>query len=314
MPLDPSILQKALRANQESREVEFKSEFDPSQKRHWCEIIKDIMALANSGGGVIVFGVDNNGVPNGSNLTAILELDPAQITDKIHSYTSVDFNEFEIRSEKKGSSTVVCLIIEHVMIPIIPVRPGTYDKDGTKQDSAFSTGVFYFRHGAKSTPGTSHDLEKVINRNVREIRREWMSGIRKISMAPKGSLVSIHHKDVRISSNDDAQPIRITTDSQAPEFRLVDPDKTHPYRMIELLSILNRDLGFLPKKINAYDIKAIMEIYNLTDHVQFTYKPEFGSRKYSPEYAEWIKDNVMRDRYFLRIARTKLRRLNRSGV
>jgi hypothetical protein len=312
MALDPSLVEKALRATRESRQIEFKSEFDPSQKYHWCEIIKDIMAIANSGGGVILFGLDNNGRPCGSDISTLLQLDPAQITDKMHSYTNVDYNEFELRQETKDGEPVACLILEQSPVPILPVRPGTYEKEHGKPESAFAKGVFYYRHGAKSEPGTTYDLEKVINRNVREIRREWMGGVRKIVTAPKGSILTVHPKNVRVTAEANAQPIRITKDSGAPEFRLVDPDKTHPYRMIELISILRKDLGFLPKKFNSYDIKALMKVYNLSDHIQFTYKPQFGSRKYSPEFAAWIKDNVMRDRYFLRATRTKLRRMSRT--
>lgn len=272
------------------------------------------MAIANSGGGIVVFGMDNSGSPTGSDLSHLLKLDPAQIKDKIHSYTDVDYNEFELKEYTKENSPIACLILEPSLVPILPIRPGTYEREPGKQESAFSAGVLYYRHGAKSEPSTTHDLEKIINRNVREIRREWMTGVRKIVTAPKGSVLTIHPKDVRVTTHPDAQPIRITDDCQAPQFRLVDPDKTHPYRMVELLSVLNKEVGFLPKKINAYDIKAVIQVYKLLDHVQFTYKPRFGSRKYSPEFAAWIKDNVMRDRYFLRIARTKLRRMKRSSV
>lgn len=99
-----SIVERALRASRETREIEFKSEFDPSQRGHWCEIIKDIMAIANSGGGVIVFGLDSTGQPTGSDVMPLLKIDPAQITDKVHSYTGVDYDEFEIRKEIKDSN------------------------------------------------------------------------------------------------------------------------------------------------------------------------------------------------------------------
>ena len=314
MALDPSIVEKALRATRESREIEFKSEFDARQKRHWCELIRHVMAIANSGGGVVVFGLDSNGIPTGSDLSHLLRLDPAQITDKIHSYTDVDYDGFELREERKDAKPIACLILEPSLVPIIPVRPGTYEKEPGKQESAFATGVFYYRHGAKSEPGTTHDLEKVIGRNVREIRREWMSGVRKIATAPKGSVLMVRARDVRVTEEPDAQAIRITEKASAPEFRLVDPDKTHPYRMKELLSVMNKEIGFLSKKVNAYDIKALIEVYSLWNDVQYTYKPKFGSRMYSPGLVAWIKDNVMRDRYFLRRVRTKFRRMRESSL
>jgi hypothetical protein len=46
-------------ATGETRNVEFKETFDPGQPRSLRETLKDIFAIANSGGGVIVVGVDS---------------------------------------------------------------------------------------------------------------------------------------------------------------------------------------------------------------------------------------------------------------
>lgn len=55
------LLEKAITAKRESRLIEFKSAFNTASTEDWCEIIKDIAALANTAGGAIVFGVDNTG-------------------------------------------------------------------------------------------------------------------------------------------------------------------------------------------------------------------------------------------------------------
>lgn len=55
------LLERAENARRESKSLDFKREFDPMSTPEWCEIIKDIVAFANSGGGVIVFGVNNDG-------------------------------------------------------------------------------------------------------------------------------------------------------------------------------------------------------------------------------------------------------------
>jgi predicted HTH transcriptional regulator len=82
---------KALSARRESKAVEFRSEFDPASRGAWCEILKDILAMANSGGGVIVFGIEGAGRPSGADMRGILGLDPAELIDKIHAYTGVHF-------------------------------------------------------------------------------------------------------------------------------------------------------------------------------------------------------------------------------
>ena len=77
------IIQKAKSAKRESKYIEFKEKFDVQSSQHRCEIVKDIVAISNSGGGCILFGVNNDGSPSGYDISSFLELDPAIITDKI---------------------------------------------------------------------------------------------------------------------------------------------------------------------------------------------------------------------------------------
>src|SRR2546421_11648944 len=55
----PTPLERALVATRESRRVVFRAAFDRDVVR------KDVAALANSGGGAILFGVDKSGRPIG---------------------------------------------------------------------------------------------------------------------------------------------------------------------------------------------------------------------------------------------------------
>jgi hypothetical protein len=56
---------KALASQRESKHVEFKEKFDHTDAQDVCEVIKDIVAMANSGGGHILFGVRNDGAASG---------------------------------------------------------------------------------------------------------------------------------------------------------------------------------------------------------------------------------------------------------
>jgi hypothetical protein len=151
----------------------------------------------------------------------------------------------------------------------------------------------------------------VFERNLKETRKEWMSGIRKIAAAPRGATVRIQPKDVRITESADAQSIRITDEPDAPAFRLVDPNKTHPYRMKDLVKKVNSELSEFNSKINNYDIRAIMEIHGFWDNVRYTHQPTYGTRTYSPGFVSWIKKQVQSDKYFLRKTRSAQRRKRR---
>lgn len=154
---------KAKNAKRESKYVEFKEKFDITQLQDWCEIIKDIVAMANSGGGCILTGVKNDGTPSEWNPTPVLNLDPAQITDKIAKYTGEQFADFDIHEVEKNGHRLVALRVHGIPIPMVFIQPGTYDIGDGKQKTAFGKGTIYFRHGAKSEPGSSKDLKECID-------------------------------------------------------------------------------------------------------------------------------------------------------
>ena len=47
--------------------------FDPAATQDWCEVVKDIVAMANSGGGYVVFGVNDDGNFGPATETAVRE-------------------------------------------------------------------------------------------------------------------------------------------------------------------------------------------------------------------------------------------------
>jgi len=210
------LIQKALSAKRESKYVEFKQGFDPNSPEEWCGVIKDIVAIANSGGGIIVFGLDNLGTPTGSPLDGLARLDPADVANKIAKYTGpVDF-EFEIRELKKKGQALVAFVINAVSIPIVFQKPGTFDIGNGKQRTAFGVGTVYFRHGAKSEPGTSDDIRRVIERQLEFIRKSWIRNVRKVVQAPHGAQIVTVQPSVRMrASPTAATTVRAVKDPKA---------------------------------------------------------------------------------------------------
>lgn len=215
------LITKALTAKRETRSIEFKQGFDPQSPGEWCEVIKDLVAIANSGGGIIVFGLDSLGKPSGQPVDAIAGVDPSDMANRLSKYTGpVDF-DFEVRSLEKGGQKLVGFIIPGVGVPLIFQKPGTYDIGGGKQKTAFGVGTVYFRHGAKSEPGNSDDIRRIIERQLEQIRKSWVKGVRKVVTAPPGSqLVTMVSPSVQASTGSkvtivkDAKaiPVRLTRD------------------------------------------------------------------------------------------------------
>lgn len=220
------LIQKALIARRESKHVEFKQGFDVNAPGEWCELIKDIAAIANSGGGIIVFGLDSAGAPAGVSIDHLASIDPADIGNKLAKYTGPVDLEFEIRSLEKEGRALLAVLIQPVSIPLVFQKPGTYEIGGGKQRMAFGVGTIYFRHGAKSEPGTSEDIRRFIERQLEHIRRDWIKGVRRIVQAPPGSqIVTLQAPSrgrtgpllpprVRAVNDPNAIPVRLTRDAK----------------------------------------------------------------------------------------------------
>lgn len=296
------LIKKALNAKRESKSVEFKESLNVASTGEWVEIIKDMVAIANSGGGIILIGVDNHGKPNAFDIKPLLEFDSADITNKIHKYTGVQFAEFELLEEEKAGQKIAALAIQGVSIPIVFTKPGTYDIGGGKQKTVFGIGTIYFRHGAKSDPGNTEDIRKAIERQLESIRKDWIRGVRKVVTAPQGSQIVVASGEVKESSSPEATPIRLVDDPSAPAYRKIDFDVSHPNRLKELVRKLNEELKG-KGSVSTYDVLCLRRLYKLDENSKYCHKPIFGSMQYSETLIDWIIKQVNANPRFLEQSR-----------
>jgi len=295
-------------ANRESARVEFKEQLDPADGGEWCEVIKDIVAMANSGGGSIVLGVKNDGTLSGWNPFQLLSFDPAKIVDKIARYTGQQFSEFTIQESQRAGKRVAVIEVQAVAVPMVFVRPGTYDIGSGKQKTAFGAGALYFRHGSKSEPAAPEDLKACVQREVDRARRELLGNIRKLAYLPVGYQLRALPAKLANSSDPSAMGMGLVDDPTAPVVRGLDPNKTHPYRLKEALAKVNQKLKG-KKTINSYDIQCIRKVYRVDEkRPSFFYKPMFGAAQYSDKFVEWIVNEHQKDPRVFDRARGAIRR------
>lgn len=306
------LVSRGIKAKRESKYIDFKQVFDPRSGGEWCELIKDIVAMANTGGGVILVGLDNEGRPTGHDVQTVLALDQATVIDKIGKYTGDEIPEVELIEAQKGGTLIAIIEVSGADVPIVFQRPGTYTVASGKQKTAFAQGTVYFRHGAKSEPGTTVDLRRTIDRNLAATRKEWLAGVRKVVMAPKGSSISVLSGGVVESQYPSATPVRLVDDPTAPEYRLIDQDTTYPYRQKELIEVVNQGLpdGVL---VNSHDILSIRRSKGIDKDLRYCHQPKFGSPQYSDAFATWIVDQHKANGRFFEQCRQRFYEETHSG-
>lgn len=293
-----AFLEKALLAQRESKSVEFKDRLRPDQAQDWCEIVKDLVAIANSGGGCLLIGVNNNGTQSDHDITTLSSLDPATVTDKIARYTGEQYSEFEILEAQRNGFPVFAFVLSPVTIPMVFTQPGTYEIAPGKQKTAFAKGTVYFRHGAKSEPANSKDLREFVDGLLESTRKSWLGNIRKVVQAPTGYRVTVLPPDVVESKSSSATPIRIVEDPNAPAYRKIDPDMTHPHRLKDVVQIMNQRLKG-QRRVNSYDIQCVRRAHNIDKKPAFFYHSKFASPQYSDSFVDWLIEEVRKDKEFI---------------
>jgi hypothetical protein len=289
-----SAFDRVLSLNSETADVEFKSAFNPSDRGEFLEVIKDVLAMANSGGGMILFGVLNDGTPNGAEMRGIATLDPANVTNLIYKYTDFQFQGFELRRLHKNGCEIWAIVVNAASTPLVFSQAGNYADPSGRQKSAFAAGTMYFRHGAKSEPGNSEDLRLSIERRLETIRHEWLDGIAKIVEAPSGSTVHIVPPGSAASSS---AAVRLTTDPGAPSLPVGAIDQGWPHRQKEVVAAVNEALGG-KKIVNAATVLYVRRAFNIELNGLFCYTQDYASPKYSQAFVDWIVEQFNADTDF----------------
>ncbi len=267
--------------------------------------------MANSGGGIVIVGPNDKGQHSGKPVKAVLDLDPATITDKFVKYTGENFDGVNIQKTTRGGRSIAVFAVEESDSPLVFIKPGTYAAPNGGQARAFSQGVVYVRHGAKSEPATGLDLRVVLDRKVALAREAWLGNMRKVVEAGPDAMVAVY-RPTSGDSADEPQRIQLTSDPNAAVYGRLDPDTSHPYRQTEVVKEVN---GRLPKgvRINSHDILSVRRTHGTDLNPLFFHQPRFGSPQYSDPFVDWIVDEYVRDHDFFANARAHYQESQKSG-
>jgi hypothetical protein len=274
-------LGRAASATRSSKRVALRDSVD------YVELVRDMAALANSGGGVIV-------------LDGIAGVDEELLHEQLGHYAEPEFEGFEVEPLSRNGRPSTAVVVEGVRnAPLVFTQTGRVGGDHV----AFVRGGLYFRHGAKSEAATGEDVRDFIRRQLEATRTQWLANIRQVMHAPDGAEVAVIETAER---DEEGRPtlIRLTTDPHAPLYGQVDPDQSHPYRQKEVIREVNARLG--EGAVNAFDVLSVRRVHAISEDTrpEFVHVPKFGSPQYSDAFVEWLVAERQRDPRFFEKAKT----------
>ena len=275
-PRPDALLRRAAEAKRGSRRVALRGAFDPKSDADWRELVVDLTALANSGGGVAVVDAD---------------VDVAELARRVEHETGVGFRLLDVQRVSRNGTWMTAVVV-----------------DAAEDTPLLVDQQAYFRHGSKSKLATASDLRAFLERRLDLVRRQWLRSIREVLVAPRGARVAVVHTD---ETDEHGVPtlIRLSSDPNAPLYGKLDPDRTHPYRQTEAIAEANRRL---PEgvEINPYDVLSVRRVHEINEETrpEFTHVPKFGSPQYSEAFVEWLVEQYQRDREFFTRAKAKYTR------
>jgi hypothetical protein len=217
-----------------------------------------------------------------------------------------------IRCEKLAS-TICAVRVSAARIPLVFTRVGEVELNDGKKKTIFAVGTVYFRHGAKSEPGTSEDLREFLEREVESTRRSWLDGIAKVVEAPAGSRFAVLPPEGTRTGPSGALPMTLTTDPSAPAYYAVPLDTTHPFRQKEVLIEVNARLAGR-KVVNSHDVICIRRVFEIQKDIVRCYTQNYASPRYSQQFVDWIVERFEADATFFEETRTKFDQLKLAGA
>jgi hypothetical protein len=279
--------------------------FDESSDRDWLELIRDVAATANSGGGNIAFRLNRNQPPANTTTAATVHLTRSGIVKRLGEFTGSPFDDIHVAGAGQGEPDAAVVTIGRALFPMVFGKAGRCVDAANpgKSVEVFPAGSIFFRHENNTGPGSTDDLRTFFERLLRRIRRRWLAGIRHVLDRPIDVLSGRRpaRPARRSEKATSLQPVRITTDPDAPALQPQDVERLYPWRQKDLLQELNSRLG--RRALTTYDIQAVRRHHRLDERHDFVFHLAGAGRRYGPVAADWFMEQHARDPEFFTKAR-----------
>lgn len=205
----------------ETRHLEWKSTapFGPTvTTKTKYRLVKAILALANTDGGFVVFGIAPDGTWAGIRKAELDATDPAMLVELINSCVSPEVVHLNYTTLKRAGRWLAIL---HVPPSLLAPHVTTKEVVEHSPDRRvlLPKGAVFCRYGAKCDLATSTQFNRIIERRTALLKSELLRRIREVEvpvLAPKTVGVSATPTVLRITSASDsaATPVRVTRNKE----------------------------------------------------------------------------------------------------
>ena len=249
VPSEPELRQliKACCSPGSRRELpflEFKVDLDLADKHRWPGLLKDIVAISNSGGGVVLFGLDSNSKRVGLSTSLLAHLDPANIAQKLQKFARSGVARTAYVEIKYYQKMYGFLLVHRPDGITVFERDGDFEEPPGTPRKAFYKGVVYIRRVAGNTEASQADLDRMVNRLLNRRLQSVVARIEPVLQMPTDSDLIVRAKSapsegVLVDESGLGQRVTIVEDDvpgALPLREMLDPSVPYTSQQAELMS------------------------------------------------------------------------------
>ena len=177
--LSPERARELIHRRRESTKLDYKQSYSGTT-RDKVEVTKDLVAMANTAGGYIVFGVNDAGERTGLDEAALPALDEARLRAQVQSYLSAGLDLFVDSSiVLEDRHFAIVTVLRSARSPLVFSSLGTYanEENGGKQTTVFRPGDVFVRRGSASQRWDQEDVQAIYARVVERERERWLAEV-----------------------------------------------------------------------------------------------------------------------------------------
>jgi hypothetical protein len=184
----------------EGKHLDLKISFDQESEKAKVDLVKNLVALANAGGGSIVYGRDETATPGIGDDTR-QALDSARLMDLVTKYIRPSQIGISHSVEVVGDGRYLLTIsVDAAEYPMVMSRKGDWKGSDSKKDRPlFVVGDIWTRHGSKTERISFEDLREWIEQKLSAERNSILSRIATLVNLPEGAEIQVVSGDQKPS-------------------------------------------------------------------------------------------------------------------